>query len=190
MRKLIGRTVQVMSVPRRRLSLSRWELPRTAPRERASQTPGNGVGDDAQVVETARVLLIEDEPGIVDFVRRGLEGEGFVVEAAYDGVEGERLALAGGFDAIVLDLMLPRSQRPGGAGVGAAGDAGRAGDRADGARRDRGPRRAGSTPAPPTTWSKPFSMAELAARAARAAADHRAGVRQHAVARRASRSTC
>ena len=79
-----------------------------SPRERASQTPGNGVGDDAQVVESARVLLIEDEPGIVDFVRRGLEGEGFVVEAAYDGVEGERMALAGRFDAILLDLMLPR----------------------------------------------------------------------------------
>jgi DNA-binding response OmpR family regulator len=55
----------------------------------------------------ARVLLVEDEPGIVDFVRRGLEGEGFTVETALDGVEGEELALHGSFDAIVLDLMLP-----------------------------------------------------------------------------------
>ncbi len=55
----------------------------------------------------ARVLLVEDEPGIVDFVRRGLEAVGFAVEAATDGLEGERLALKGGFDAIVLDLMLP-----------------------------------------------------------------------------------
>jgi two-component system, OmpR family, response regulator len=54
-----------------------------------------------------RVLLIEDEPGIVDFVRRGLEVEGFAVEAALDGIEGERLALGDSFDAIVLDLMLP-----------------------------------------------------------------------------------
>jgi DNA-binding response OmpR family regulator len=53
------------------------------------------------------VLLVEDEPGIVDFVRRGLEAEGFFVEAALDGTEGERQALQGGFDAIVLDLMLP-----------------------------------------------------------------------------------
>jgi DNA-binding response OmpR family regulator len=53
------------------------------------------------------VLLIEDEPGIVDFVRRGMEAEGFAVEAAVDGIEGERLALSGSFDAIVLDLMLP-----------------------------------------------------------------------------------
>ncbi len=60
---------------------------------------------------TARVLLVEDEPGIVDFVRRGLTAEGFDVEVALDGIEGERLALKGGFDAIVLDLMLPG--RPG-----------------------------------------------------------------------------
>jgi DNA-binding response OmpR family regulator len=53
------------------------------------------------------VLVIEDEPGIVDFVRRGLEAEGFAVEAAVEGIEGERLALSGSFDAIVLDLMLP-----------------------------------------------------------------------------------
>src|SRR3989475_2564083 len=58
-----------------------------------------------------RVLLIEDEAGIADFVRRGLEGEGFLVHAAADGIEGERLALEGGFDAVVLDLMLPG--RPG-----------------------------------------------------------------------------
>ncbi|MGH2911566.1 MAG: response regulator transcription factor [Solirubrobacteraceae bacterium] len=55
----------------------------------------------------ARVLLVEDEPGIVDFVQRGLQSEGFLVESATDGIEGERLALSEGFDAIVLDLMLP-----------------------------------------------------------------------------------
>ncbi|HLM85066.1 MAG TPA: response regulator transcription factor [Solirubrobacteraceae bacterium] len=54
-----------------------------------------------------RVLLVEDEPGIVDFVRRGFEAEGFAVAVARDGIEGERLALGGDFDAIVLDLMLP-----------------------------------------------------------------------------------
>jgi DNA-binding response OmpR family regulator len=53
------------------------------------------------------VLLIEDEPGIVDFVSRGLQAAGFSVVAAVDGIEGERLALRDGFDAIVLDLMLP-----------------------------------------------------------------------------------
>ena len=53
------------------------------------------------------ILLIEDEPGIVDFVKRGLEAEGFPVEAVLDGLEGERRALGESFDLIVLDLMLP-----------------------------------------------------------------------------------
>ena len=66
-----------------------------------SRHQGGGAADSASV------LLVEDEPGIVDFVRRGLEAEGFRVEAARDGVEGHRLALSGRFDAVVLDLMLP-----------------------------------------------------------------------------------
>jgi DNA-binding response OmpR family regulator len=64
-------------------------------------------GEEERSAACARVLLIEDEPGIVDFVRRGLEAQGFAVEAALDGIEGERLALRGNCDAIVLDLMLP-----------------------------------------------------------------------------------
>jgi DNA-binding response OmpR family regulator len=71
---------------------------------------GSAVGDagsQGQPETSARVLVIEDEPGIVDFVRRGLEAAGFVVAVAVDGIEGERLALRDGFDAIVLDLMLP-----------------------------------------------------------------------------------
>jgi DNA-binding response OmpR family regulator len=53
------------------------------------------------------ILLVEDEPGIVDFLTRGLRAEGFAVQAALDGVEGERLALCESFDMVVLDLMLP-----------------------------------------------------------------------------------
>ena len=53
------------------------------------------------------MLVIEDEPGIVDFLLRGLKGRGFEVASATDGTEGERLALSESFDAIVLDLMLP-----------------------------------------------------------------------------------
>jgi two-component system OmpR family response regulator len=78
-------------------------------RDLYSAAPGGGEGraGEAGGVAPARILLVEDEPGIVDFVRRGFEADGFTVEAALDGVEGERLALEGAFDAIVLDLMLP-----------------------------------------------------------------------------------
>jgi DNA-binding response OmpR family regulator len=78
--------------------------------DQSPQPAGAPAGDRAASEDAAgssRLLVIEDEPGIVDFVRRGLEAEGFTVEAALDGAEGERLALRGGFDAVVLDLMLP-----------------------------------------------------------------------------------
>jgi DNA-binding response OmpR family regulator len=58
-------------------------------------------------LQELRVLVVEDEPGIRDFLARGLQNAGFAVELAADGIEGERLAVAGGFDAIVLDIMLP-----------------------------------------------------------------------------------
>jgi DNA-binding response OmpR family regulator len=79
---------------------------RTAPDSRGVAS-SERAGRANEILTPARVLLIEDEPGIVDFVSRGLEAEGFAVEAALDGIEGERLALSGSFDAIVLDLMLP-----------------------------------------------------------------------------------
>ena len=54
-----------------------------------------------------RVLLVEDEANLAETVRRGLLAEGFVVEVAADGVEGLRRGAVGGFDVIVLDIMLP-----------------------------------------------------------------------------------
>jgi DNA-binding response OmpR family regulator len=61
----------------------------------------------SESVGQAAVLLIEDEPGIVDFVARGLEAEGFSVAVQLDGLAGERAALRESFDLVVLDLMLP-----------------------------------------------------------------------------------
>jgi DNA-binding response OmpR family regulator len=54
-----------------------------------------------------RVLVVEDEQRLASAVRRGLNAEGFVVDVAYDGVDGLHLARQGGYDAVVLDLMLP-----------------------------------------------------------------------------------
>lgn len=54
-----------------------------------------------------RILVVEDEDSISDFLRRGLESEGYSVTCASDGLEGEAYALGGGFDLVLLDLMLP-----------------------------------------------------------------------------------
>ena len=56
---------------------------------------------------TGRILVIEDEPGIVDFLERGLRTHGFEVESATDGLVGTDRALSEPFDLIVLDMMLP-----------------------------------------------------------------------------------
>jgi len=54
-----------------------------------------------------KLLVVEDEPAIADFLERGLAAEGYEVAVTGDGVEGERLALDGGFDLVLLDRMLP-----------------------------------------------------------------------------------
>jgi two-component system copper resistance phosphate regulon response regulator CusR len=54
-----------------------------------------------------RILVIEDEPRILAFVSRGLEAEGFTVDAAGDGPNGLRRAVLGDYDLVVLDLLLP-----------------------------------------------------------------------------------
>jgi DNA-binding response OmpR family regulator len=54
------------------------------------------------------ILVVEDEPGIVDFVERGLRGRGLQVEAALDGEAGLTRALDPEVELVVLDLMLPR----------------------------------------------------------------------------------
>jgi two-component system copper resistance phosphate regulon response regulator CusR len=55
-----------------------------------------------------RILVIEDEPRILAFLSRGLEAEGFVVDGAGDGPAGLAHAVAGRYDLVVLDLLLPK----------------------------------------------------------------------------------
>lgn len=54
-----------------------------------------------------QILVIEDEPGIVDFLERGLSAQGFNVISASDGNSGLERALAEDVDVVVLDLLLP-----------------------------------------------------------------------------------
>lgn len=53
------------------------------------------------------ILVIEDEPGIVDFLERGLRAHGFEVSSARDGEAGLRLAFDDSVDLVVLDMLLP-----------------------------------------------------------------------------------
>jgi two-component system, OmpR family, response regulator len=55
-----------------------------------------------------RILVVEDERGIADLVRHGLESEGYAVTCAHDGEAGELQALANDFDLVVLDVRLPK----------------------------------------------------------------------------------
>jgi two-component system OmpR family response regulator len=54
-----------------------------------------------------RILVAEDDTVIADFVAQGLREAGFVVEVAATGPDGLRRAASGGFDAAVIDVMLP-----------------------------------------------------------------------------------
>ena len=54
-----------------------------------------------------KILVVDDEPKITDFIRRGLTYEGFSVDVAHDGERGLALAIKGEPDLVVLDIMLP-----------------------------------------------------------------------------------
>jgi DNA-binding response OmpR family regulator len=54
-----------------------------------------------------KVLLVDDDPLILEIVQRGLREDGYAVDVAASGAEGERFAGSTQYDAIVLDLVLP-----------------------------------------------------------------------------------
>jgi len=55
-----------------------------------------------------RILVVEDERKIAQFIKRGLKEEGYAVDCVSDGEEGHFLAATNDYDVIVLDLMLPK----------------------------------------------------------------------------------
>ncbi len=63
---------------------------------------------NAEPVVEPRILLVEDEPGLVLTLADRLASEGYDVESASDGEEGLAKASSGGYDLIILDVMLPR----------------------------------------------------------------------------------
>lgn len=55
-----------------------------------------------------KLLVVEDEPKLGDYLQKGLTEAGFVVDVARDGLDGLHLAKTGDYDLIVLDVMLPK----------------------------------------------------------------------------------
>ncbi len=54
-----------------------------------------------------KILVVEDELKMADYLGRGLTEQGYTVDCAHNGVDGQHLALEFDYDVIVLDLMLP-----------------------------------------------------------------------------------
>jgi two-component system copper resistance phosphate regulon response regulator CusR len=57
-----------------------------------------------------RILIVEDDRDIADFVKKALKGESHAVDIATDGIAGERLASTEPYDLIILDIMLPKKE--------------------------------------------------------------------------------
>ncbi len=55
-----------------------------------------------------KILVVEDEKKVASFIKRGLEEEQYEVETSFDGEDGLKKGLDGGYDLIVLDVMLPK----------------------------------------------------------------------------------
>jgi two-component system copper resistance phosphate regulon response regulator CusR len=54
-----------------------------------------------------RVLVVEDEQKLAEYLRKGLSEHGFVVDVARNGIDGRHLALEGEYELLILDVMLP-----------------------------------------------------------------------------------
>lgn len=54
-----------------------------------------------------KLLIVEDEAKIADYLRKGLAEEGYVIDVAANGIDGLHMASHGNYDLIVLDTMLP-----------------------------------------------------------------------------------
>jgi len=57
--------------------------------------------------QNTRILIVEDEPKVASFLKRGLEENGYSCEIAFDGLMGRKMFDTGKNDLIILDINLP-----------------------------------------------------------------------------------
>jgi two-component system copper resistance phosphate regulon response regulator CusR len=55
-----------------------------------------------------KILIVEDEPKLAQFIEKGLKEQNYQVDVAFDGATGKKLALHRNYDCIILDLILPQ----------------------------------------------------------------------------------
>ena len=77
-------------------------IPQTSPEFRAGSSLSTGLQCD-----DVKILLVEDEKEIAEFVKNGLSEKGYQVTVCDNGNDGLEAALSGEWDAILLDIMLP-----------------------------------------------------------------------------------
>ena len=58
-------------------------------------------------MESIKILIVEDEPKVADFIKKGLEEQSYITDIAYDGLIGKDLSLNGNYNLIILDINLP-----------------------------------------------------------------------------------
>lgn len=58
-----------------------------------------------------KILIIEDEKQMADFISHELNHEGYEVDICYDGEQGYEKAIESNYDVILLDVMLPKIRR-------------------------------------------------------------------------------
>src|ERR1700737_4415889 len=80
----------------------RWSI-RVYPTE-TRRRPNRLLAKGAEV----KILVVEDDVRLAEVIRRGLTESGHVVDVEHDGEGGESTAAGGEYDALILDVMLPR----------------------------------------------------------------------------------
>lgn len=111
----------------------------------------------------ARVLVVEDDPRIAGLLRLGLQAKGLEVTVAEDGSRGGETWAAGGYDLVILDVMLPGID-----GISLCSERRAAGDRTPvlflTAREDDDARARALTAGASEYMTKPFAYEDLLAR--------------------------
>jgi DNA-binding response OmpR family regulator len=67
------------------------------------------INNDSAGPRAQRILVIEDEPGIRDFIVRALSAAGYAIDFACDGADGLQHALARDYSLVILDLVMPEA---------------------------------------------------------------------------------